>query len=112
LILLIAGAAASLYLKDPMHFTRVGNFIIGTGVWMSMRYTLREGINKHKDLSNSSPTVPGTNQVNANFFNQIAFSIGDAQLQVHGFVLVVVGSVVGSFGDIFLKLAFPCVFRA
>ena len=72
-----------------------------------MRYTLREGINRHKDLSNCSPTFPGTNQVNPQFFNQITFAIGDAQLQIHGFILVILGSVVGSFGDLILKCFFP-----
>jgi len=112
LLLLTARVAASLYFKDPIHFTRAGNFIIGTGVWMSMRSTLREGINRHKDLADSSPTVLGTNQVNSNFFNQIAFSIGDAQLQVHGFILVIIGSIVGSLGDIILKLILPSIFHA
>jgi hypothetical protein len=107
ILLLIAGLVAAFMDKDAAHFTRAGNFIIGTGVWMSMRYTLREGINRHKDFANSSPTFPGTNQVNAQFFNQIAFTIGDAQLQIHGFFLVIFGSVVGSFGDLILKLSFP-----
>lgn len=110
LVLLLLGLVAAFKLRDPSHFARAGNFIIGTGVWMSMRYTLREGINRHKDLANSSPTFPGTNQVNPNFFNQITFSIGDAQLQVHGFVLVIIGSLVGSFGDLILKIGFPSCF--
>ncbi|CAE6714040.1 hypothetical protein [Paraburkholderia haematera] len=109
-LLLIAGLVAAFLSKDANNFTRAGNFIIGTGVWMSMRYTLREGINRRKDLSNSSPTFPGTNQVNPQFFNQIAFSIGDAQAQVHGFILVILGSVVGSFGDLILKCSFPGYF--
>lgn len=110
MLLLIAGLVAAFLSKDANDFTRAGNFIIGTGVWMSMRYTLREGINRRKDLSNSSPTVPGTNQINPQFFNQITFSIGDAQLQIHGFILVIVGSVVGSFGDLILKCIFPKYF--
>lgn len=107
ILLLAAGGIAAFVTKDPSQFTRVGNFIIGTGVWMSMRATLREGINRHKDFSNSSPTVPGTNRLNPAHFNQITFSIGDAFLQVHGFVLVLVGSFVGSYGDIVLKSLFP-----
>jgi hypothetical protein len=107
---LLAGLLAAFLSKDASYFARVGNFIIGTGVWMSLRYTLREGINRRKDLSNSSPTLPGTNQINPNFFNQITFSIGDAQLQIHGFILVVLGSFVGSFGDLILKYSFPGCF--
>ena len=103
----MSGVVAALVLKDPVHLNRVGNFIIAIGVWMSIRNTLREGINKQKDLAHSSPTVPGTNQLNDRFFNQIAFSIGDGQLQVHGFVLVILGSMVGSYGDIIIKRILP-----
>lgn len=110
MLFLAAGLVAAFLSKDANHFARSGNFIIGTGVWMSMRYTLREGINRHKDLSNSSPTVPGTNQINPQFFNQITFAIGDAQLQLHGFILVMLGSIVGSFGDLILKFSFPGCF--
>ena len=110
MLLLIVGLVAAFLSKNANHFTRAGNFIIGTGVWMSMRYTLREGINRHKDLSNSSSTVPETNQINPQFFNQIAYTIGDAQLQIHGFILVILGSVVGSFGDLILKCSFPGYF--
>ena len=80
---------------------------------MSMRYTLREGINKHKDAAKSRPTLPGPGkavQLNWAYFNEIAFSIGDAQLQVHGFVLVVVGSIVGSYGDLILGYFFSSHF--
>jgi hypothetical protein len=107
LLLLTAGVATALIFKDPVCLNRVGNFIIGIGVWMSIRYTLREGINRHKDLARSSPTVPGTNALNSEFFNQIAFSIGDARLQLHGFGLVVLGSVMGSFGDLILRAVVP-----
>jgi hypothetical protein len=93
-----------------VQFNRVGNLIIGTGVWMSMRYTLREGISRFKDGAADSPTVPGTNQVNAAFFNRIVFAIGDAELQVHGFVLVIAGSVVGSYGDVILRHVFAARF--
>jgi len=110
LLLLAAGVAAALALKDPSQITRVGNFIIGTGVWMSMRFTLREGINRQKDHADSSPTVPGTNQLNSNFFNKITFSIGDAQLQVHGFFLVIAGSTIGSYGDVIIKFLLPRYF--
>lgn len=110
LLLLAAGVIIAVLLHDPIQLNRVGNLIIGTGVWMSMRYTLREGINKHKDLANSSPTVPGTRQINLNFFNQIAFSIGDAQLQIHGFFLVILGSVTGSYGDVILMHVLPRYF--
>lgn len=78
---------------------------------MSMRNTLREGINRTKNLADQSPFEPGTNAVNPTFFNRITFSIGDAQLQVHGFVLVVTGSIVGSFGDLVLRSVLPGAFQ-
>ena len=102
------GFSAALAYNDASLFARSGNFIIGAGVWMGMRYTLREGINKHKDASDPSPTIHG-NQLNPNYFNQIAFSIGDAQLQLHGFAIVILGSVVGSFGDLLLKAVFQAL---
>jgi hypothetical protein len=110
LLLFGIGIAAAFYLKDPSQLNRVGSFIIGVGVWISMRYTLREGINRTKDLAKNSPLIPGTNQLNIEFLNQITISIGDAQLQIHGFVLVLVGSFVGSYGDLVLKLLFASSF--
>lgn len=109
-VLLSLGVLASVVWKDPVQLNRVGNFIIGTGVWMSMRYTLREGISKYRNTADSSPTVPDTNQLNTAFFNNVAFAIGDAQLQVHGFVLVIVGSLVGSYGDVILRHFLPASF--
>ena len=102
----VVGVVAGIKFDNPTYFSRVGNFIIGIGVWMSMRYTLREGINKYKDLSKSSPTLPGSGplyQLNEEFFNEITFSIGDAKLQLHGFFLVIYGSAISSFGDLILK---------
>ena len=105
-ILSIAGLAAALHWEEPTYFSRIGGFIIGVGVWMSMRYTLREGINKHKDALKSSPTLPGprpARQLNLAFFNEIAFSIGDARLQLHGFFIVIYGSSLSAFGDLLIK---------
>ena len=73
---------------------------------MSMRSALREGKNKHKDLSKSYPTLPESgrlSELNPSYFNKIAFSIGDAKLQLCGFIIVIYGSAVGSFGDLILK---------
>ncbi|RAN69381.1 hypothetical protein B5P43_36360 [Bacillus sp. SRB_336] len=106
-VILVAGLVAAFLYQDASLFSRAGNFIIGTGVWMGMRYTLREGINRHKDASDESPVIAGTWQLNAAYFNRITFSIGDAQLQLHGFALVIFGSLVGSFGDLILKALFP-----
>jgi hypothetical protein len=106
---LALGIAAAFWWHDATVLPRAGNFIIGIGVWMTMRYTLREGINRHKNMAASSPLFPGTNMLNAAYFNEIGFLIGDAKLQIHGFVLVISGSVVGSFGDIILKAIFPCL---
>lgn len=103
--ILVAGILAAFAFKDASFFSRAGNFIIGTGVWMGFRYTLREGINRHK--KSDSLVIPGTNQLNADHFNSITFSIGDAHLQLHGFALVIIGSFVGSFGDLALKAVFP-----
>jgi hypothetical protein len=44
------------------------------------------------------------------YLNNIAFSIGDALLQVHGFVLILAGSIIGSFGDVFLRWLAPRCF--
>lgn len=99
-LLLVIGIAAAVFLKDPEQICRIGNFIMGIGIWMSMRSTFREGINRNKDYADSSSTIPGTNQINANFFNKITFSIGDAQLQIRGFIIVIFGSIISSYGDI------------
>ena len=96
---------------DATLLNRFGNFIIGTGVWMTMRYTLREGLNKHKTLTDSLPTVPGTGQLNDTYFNNVTFALGDARRQVHGFIVVILGSVVGSFGDLMLKYLCADYFR-
>lgn len=102
-IILVAGFVIAVTCKEPTQFNRVGNFLVGIGVWMSMRYTLREGINKHKNAADAHPVLPGPGkavQLNLGYFNKIAFSIGDANLQLHGFVLVIIGSIVGSYGDL------------
>ena len=112
-LILVAGIAAAVILKDPNQINRIGSFIIGIGVWMSMRFTLREGINRHKNALDSSPVIPGpgrAKQLNANYFNNIMFSIGDAHLQLHGFSLVVAGSVLGSYGDLIIRLLLPGYF--
>lgn len=106
LALVFAGIVAAFHFKDPTQINRVGSFMIGVGVWMSMRYTLREGINRHKNSSKNSPNIPGTNQLNIEYLNEIAFAIGDAQLQVHGFILVIFGSLVSSYGDVILTSLF------
>ena len=108
--LLLAGVIASFYYGDASLFSRVGNFVIGIGVWMSMRSTLRDGIKRTKSAADSSPVVPGTNQLNANYFNNITFALGDAFLQLHGFALVLVGSAIGSYGDLALTWLFPAAF--
>jgi len=100
LAILLAGIVAAYRLNDPSFVSRTGNFIIGVGVWMSLRFTLREGIKRDK----SRPPVPRSQgplqPVDPYPINQAIFSIGDAELQVRGFALVLVGSLVGSFGDI------------
>lgn len=109
--ILCGGVFASFWFRDPSFLSRSGNFIIGTGVWLGLRHTLRDGINRRKDGAASSAVLPGTNQLNPSYFNQIAFSIGDAHLQLHGFVLVLVGSTVGSFGDLILRSVCPGAFQ-
>jgi hypothetical protein len=103
--LISLGFILALFLNDPTQFSRIGNFIIGIGVWISMRYTLREGINRSKNLLDNSPTIPSKGyfqQVNPEFFNKIAYQIGDAHLQIHGFILVILGSIIGSYGDLII----------
>lgn len=102
----LSGIISAITFNDPLLFQRMGNLIIGVGVWMSMRFTLREGINKHKDISNQSPTLSGNGplrQLNATFLNNISYSIGDAKLQLHGFYIVLYGSIIGSWGDVLFK---------
>ena len=110
-LLFTSGIAMAVTFHDATLLNRFGNFIIGTGVWMTMRYTLREGLNKHKTLTDSLPTVPGTGQLNDTYFNNVTFALGDARLQVHGFIVVILGSVVGSFGDLMLKYLCADYFR-
>lgn len=52
----------------------------------------------------SLPTGGKLNQINPALLNKFAFSIGDAHLQLHGFFLVIYGSIIGSFGDYIVKL--------
>lgn len=100
LFILVAGCVAAYYFNDPSFVSRSGNFIIGAGVWMSLRYTLREGVNRVK----SRPLVPRSSgpmkEIDSHLINQSILAIGDADLQVRGFVLVMLGSLVGSFGDL------------
>lgn len=106
-ILIVLGFMLTIILDDTTQLNRVGNLIIGTGVWMSMRSTLREGINRHKNALDDSPTLPKQGplqQLNMNYFNKITFSIGDAILQVHGFIIILIGSVIGSYGDLIFVL--------
>jgi hypothetical protein len=109
-LVLAAGVIFAFVCRDATMLNRFGSLIIGTGVWMSMRYTLREGINRVKNYSDNFPVIPGTNQLNIAYINKGVLAIGDAQLQVHGFVLVLVGSIVGSFGDLAMRAFFPVYF--
>lgn len=100
LVILIAGCLAAYYRCDASFVSRSGNFIIGVGVWMSLRFTLREGIKRDKSrppvLRSEGPLQP----IDPYPINQAIFAIGDAELQIRGFALVIVGSLVGSFGDL------------
>jgi len=114
-IILGVGLWRSISNKDASYFPRFGNFIVALGVWMSMRYVFREGINTYKNALDASPTLPGNPgdkafMLNTAYFNNISFSIGDAWLSVYGFALVVLGSTIGSFGDLILKYYFPRTF--
>lgn len=107
ILLLIVGFMLAIYCNDPSQFSRVGGFIIGIGVWMSFRYTLREGINKYKNASDSQPMCGDKKNgytFNSTYFNNIAYSIGDAKLQLHGFIIVIIGSIISSYGDLILKV--------
>lgn len=112
--LLGGGIGLAVWKGDPTHLSRVGNFVIGTGVWMSMRYTLREGIKRTRDANDSSPVLPGPGPayaINAAYYNKLISAIGDAHLQIHGFGLVLAGSLVGSYGDWFLSALLPNIFK-
>ncbi len=104
-IIILLGICDAFFHSEPSRLNRVGNFIIGIGVWMSMRGTLREGISRYHNLQDESPVLRGTKQVNLNYFSISNFRRGDAVLQVWGFGIVVVGSILGSYGD-FLYLYF------
>ncbi|WP_285608019.1 hypothetical protein [Geothrix edaphica] len=105
--LFVLGLWAAFHFKDASHFARVGNFIIGGGVWISMRSTLREAYKEGTNLADLSPFIPGTNALNSTFFNNITFAAEDKRLQIHGFVLVILGSLISSYGDLFLKALSP-----
>jgi hypothetical protein len=107
-LVLAGGLYAAYHTRDAMHFARAGNFVVCIGVWMTMRYTLREGINKHKDASLSQPTIQG--YFNWRYFNEVTLSIGEAWLQIYGFALVVVGSAAWAYGDWILKHLTPAAF--
>lgn len=106
--ILLLGFVVAILSKDYGQFNRVGNLIIGVGIWMSLRFTLREGINRTKNCLDSQPVIKVPNSrmstLNAEYFNKIAYSIGDAKLQIHGFIIVIVGSIIGSYGDLILKM--------
>jgi hypothetical protein len=114
-LILLLGLYIAFAKRDSTLFPRFGNFIVAIGVWMSMRYVFREGINRYKNALDASPTLPGNPGdkaflLNSDYFNNITFSIGDAKLSIYGFVLVVFGSIIGSFGDLILKYFFPNIF--
>ena len=96
------GIFLSLYFKEAFILNRFGNFIMAIGVWLSMRDTFREGLNKHKDLNDEKPVFPN-GFVNGTFFNNLNFRLGDARLRVWGLVIVFIGSIVGSLGDLIIK---------
>lgn len=100
LLILIAGVVAAFRWDDASFVSRTGNLIIGVGVWMSMRFTLRDGIVRDKNVPRAPHSEGRLKPIDTNHINKAILSIGDAELQVHGFMLVVVGSLVGSFGDI------------
>lgn len=109
-LVLLAGLFLSYHLRDATQIARAGNFVVCIGVWMSMRYTLRQGTNRTYDVRDEQPVHPD-GQLNANWFNARTFAVGDAILQVWGFALVFAGSVVWAYGDWFLKLVSPGEFN-
>ena len=114
-VLLATGVLLSIGLNDPGQFQRIGNFILVLAVWMSMRSTLREGIQRHSSALGDSPTLPRRPgekgfRVNATYFNRLAFRIGDATLQAHGLIVALIGSIVASYGDLILLGLMPGAF--
>lgn len=100
--LLIVGIFLSFYFKEATILNRFGNFIMAIGVWISMRDTFREGLNKYKDLNDEKPVFPN-GLVNGIYFNNLTFRLGDARLRVWGLIFVFTGSIIGSFGDLIIK---------
>lgn len=108
-LVLALGLYFSFHLRDASQIARAGNFVVCIGVWMSMRYALRQGLNRVYDMRDEQPVLPG-GQLNANWFNARTFAVGDAILQFWGFGVVVVGSVVWAYGDWILKHICPAAF--
>jgi hypothetical protein len=108
-LVLLAGLFLSYRWRDATQLARAGNFVVCIGVWMSMRFTLRQGLSKTFDARDDQPVLPG-GALNANWFNIRAFAQGDAVLQVWGFAVVLVGSAVWAYGDWILKQVSPGAF--
>jgi hypothetical protein len=114
-VLIASSVLLSVARADPSHVQRIGNFILLLAVWATMRSTLREGLAKHRSLSDDQPTLPrepGARgvELNVNFLNKLAFRRGDAVLQVHGLVFALIGSVLASYGDLMLRVCLPELF--
>lgn len=97
-ILFVIGLWLSVQLQDSTQLNRIGSFIVALGVWLSLRNSFREGINKNKNLQDEKPVLDG-GMLNSTYFNKIAWAIGDAKLQIHGFFIVFFGGILTSYGD-------------
>ncbi len=105
-ILLLVGFLFANIMNDPEQLLRIGNFIIGVGVWMSMRSTLRNGLKKETNYNDNFPVIPNKGYLNSTWFNERTFEYGDAKLQIHGFVITIIGSIFASYGDYIFSLLF------
>lgn len=62
-----------------------------------MRGTFREGLKKSHNFNDDKPTIG--RQLNSVYFNNRVFRRGDAVLQVYGFIIVMLGSIMSGYGD-------------
>ena len=59
-------------------------------------------VDSNKDLNDEKPVFPN-GFVNGTYFNNLNFRLGDARLRVWGLVIVFIGSIIGSLGDLIIK---------
>jgi hypothetical protein len=97
--------------QDWQLIGRGGNLMILAGVLMSLRRVLRlrDEANNEKMQPWTLPVESNTRARQLNFgrINQEVFAIGDTRIQLTGFIVIVVGTLVASYGDLLLDWLLP-----